>query len=166
MPVTVTLSGIVTNCGTIALEDVVLFDTLLGTQIAHFDSLPAGAAQSYQTNYLTTEADCGNTLTDIVIAVALDVCGNVIFNDAHCAFQVSCPPRIATALIASSDFRLSGSGGAANSSFTIISATNLATPLSLWLPIFTNTFDANGQFILTNPIDPTDRERYFRLLLQ
>jgi len=72
-------------------------------------------------------------------------------------------PLFTSLRIAGSELILSGSGGTPNGAYTVLTTTNVATPMSRWVPIFTNSFDADGQFIFTNPINPVEGERYFRL---
>ena len=38
-----------------------------------------------------------------------------------------------------------------------------ATPLSQWLPVLTNAFEASGNFSATNLIDPSTPKRFFLL---
>jgi len=97
---TVTFSGIVTNCGDIALTNVTLFDTFLNKIIATIPSLAkggtAGSSQPYSTNYVTTTADCARGLqTNTIIAVGRDACNTrSVTNSASCTFLVQCPPCI------------------------------------------------------------------------
>jgi len=95
---------------------------------------------------------------------------NAGFYVAHVADQFGCTttgqgtldvgPKFTSLTIAGSMLILSGCG-ASNGTYTVISATNIAA----WVPIFTNNFDASGQFNFTNPIDPSESQRYYRLLL-
>lgn len=60
---------------------------------------------------------------------------------------------------------LSGSNGPANASYYLLTATNLALPMTHWTRIATNLFDVNGAFNLTNPIDPDQPQLFYRLHL-
>jgi uncharacterized repeat protein (TIGR01451 family) len=89
---TVTFSGIVTNCGNIALTNVVVRDTFLNGNVAVISLLPVGGSQPYTTNYVTTTNDCGKTLTNTVVATGTDIClDHVLTNTASCTFRVDCP---------------------------------------------------------------------------
>jgi hypothetical protein len=97
----VTFSGVVTNCGDIALTNVVLTDTFLNKVIAVFPLLAkggaAGSSQPYSTNYTTTQADCARSqpINNTVIAVGRDFCNTRnVTNTASCTFRVECPPCI------------------------------------------------------------------------
>jgi len=115
----------------------------------------------------------GNTNTICINNVQA---ANAGFYVAHVVDQFGCTtmgqttlvvvsPRFTNLMLADSLLILSGGGGVSNGTYTVISTTNVATPLPLWVPIFTNNFDANGQFNFTNPFDPSASQRYYRLLL-
>ena len=59
-----------------------------------------------------------------------------------------------------------GTGGTTNGSYVVLSSTNVAVPLTDWIPVSTNPFDANGNFLFTNPIDPGRPQEFYRLKLQ
>jgi hypothetical protein len=59
---------------------------------------------------------------------------------------------------------ISGSGGPTNWNYCILTSTNLAA--AEWTPIGTNHFDAGGNFILTNSINPDSPQTFYRLQLQ
>lgn len=58
---------------------------------------------------------------------------------------------------------LTGTGGIANTSYVVLTATNAAQPLNQWTSIATNQFGAGGTFILTNGINPGTPQRFFML---
>jgi hypothetical protein len=58
---------------------------------------------------------------------------------------------------------MSGTGGATNGIYFVLSTSDLSTPLDLWTPIATNTFDNQGHFIFTNSM-PTNSAQMFYLL--
>ena len=59
----------------------------------------------------------------------------------------------------------SGTGGAANGDYVVLSSTNVAAPLLNWLPVTSNLFDASGNFNFTNPINPARPREFYRLRL-
>lgn len=59
----------------------------------------------------------------------------------------------------------SGSGGAADATYKIISTTNLFLPTTSWTPVTTNRFDANGNFNLTFNINPTISREFFKVVI-
>lgn len=58
---------------------------------------------------------------------------------------------------------LTGTGGIANTSYVVLTATNVAQPLSEWTSIATNQFGAGGNFTFTNGINPGTPQRFFLL---
>ena len=58
---------------------------------------------------------------------------------------------------------ISGSGGPANSNYWVLTTTNLNVGLSNWTRLLTNQFDGSGNFIFTNGINSSIRQRYYRL---
>jgi len=51
--------------------------------------------------------------------------------------------------ISAGNFVFGGSGGTSNGMYTVLTTTNLSSP---WVPIATNSFDANGNFSVTNSV--------------
>ena len=74
-------------------------------------------------------------------------------------------PQFGTVTRSGSDLIFSGAGGAANANYVVLSSTNVAAPLLNWLPISSNLFDASGNFLFTNPINPARPQEFYRLRL-
>ena len=60
---------------------------------------------------------------------------------------------------------MSGTNGPASGNYYVLTATNVALPLTNWSRIATNQFNASGNFNLTNPIDPATLQKFYRLEL-
>jgi rhamnogalacturonan endolyase len=73
-------------------------------------------------------------------------------------------PAIAGIQIAGGKLVINGSGGPANWNYYVLTSTNLAA--AQWTPVATHQFDAAGNFILTNVIDPHSPPTFYRLQLQ
>ncbi|HEX5219684.1 MAG TPA: hypothetical protein VFZ59_08965 [Verrucomicrobiae bacterium] len=58
---------------------------------------------------------------------------------------------------------MSGFGGVSNSTYAVLTSTNIVLPITNWIPIATNQFDRFGNFIFTNAIAPGELQRYFRI---
>ena len=58
---------------------------------------------------------------------------------------------------------LTGSGGLSNAAFTLLSATNLALPLTNWTALATNSCDGTGRFSLTNSLGSSARGQFYAL---
>jgi autotransporter-associated beta strand protein len=62
-------------------------------------------------------------------------------------------PVISSAKISSGGLNFDGNSGAGYANFYLLGSTNLAAPISTWLRLLTNQFDAAGGFNFTNPMD-------------
>jgi hypothetical protein len=69
-------------------------------------------------------------------------------------------PIIGTTTISDGNLILSGTGGTTNSTYYVLATTNLLTG---WIPIATNSYDANGDFNFTNAIIPGAPQRFYRI---
>ena len=56
-------------------------------------------------------------------------------------------------------------GGAMNSNYVVLAATNVALPRSNWTRLQTNQFDGVGAFTFTNGISPAIPRRFYRMLV-
>jgi hypothetical protein len=72
-------------------------------------------------------------------------------------------PEFGTVLQSAGAIVMNGSNGPPGATYYVLSSTNIATPLSQWLPVLTNAFDAGGNFSATNLIDPATPQRFFLL---
>jgi autotransporter-associated beta strand protein len=72
-------------------------------------------------------------------------------------------PVIDSVSINSNEVVITGSGGAPGTTYSVVTATNVALPLPQWSSIATNAFDAGGNFAFTNTIAPADGQQFFRL---
>lgn len=75
----------------------------------------------------------------------------------------SARPEIAATGLSNGAFIFSGSGGSPNGTYHVLSSTNISLPLINWTPVLTNTFDASGDFSVTNGVDPNTKQRFFLL---
>jgi len=89
---------------------------------------------------------------------------NTLKTSGTISVVVLTPPMISGIQISGAGLVISGSGGAGNWPYVVLTATNLATPQ--WTPIATNQFDPVGNFIITNPVDPNQRQTFYQLQLQ
>jgi hypothetical protein len=62
-----------------------------------------------------------------------------------------------------STLMMTGGGGAAGGSYRLLASTNAALPLPSWTPMLTNTFGADGSFMITIPINEPDARRFFSI---
>lgn len=77
-------------------------------------------------------------------------------------------PRVGQVSLTGTNLVFGGSGGAADDNYSVLASPDVAAPLTNWSVIGTGTFDVNGNFIFTNPIDlPSGGvvRRFYRLLI-
>ena len=74
-------------------------------------------------------------------------------------------PRFGSVNLSGGSLVFNGTGGTTNGSFVVLGATNLVTPLMNWIPVSTNPFDASGNFLFTNSINPNQPQEFYRLRL-
>jgi len=70
---------------------------------------------------------------------------------------------ISSISVVGSDVVLGGTGGPPSTEFRVLSSTNIALPFINWEPVATNSFDANGNFNFSLPINYTTPQRFFIL---
>jgi len=74
-------------------------------------------------------------------------------------------PRIATTQMNGKNFIFSGSNGVAGWPYWVLTSTNFALPMTNWTLISTGAFDAYGNFIFTNPINPGAPQSFYLIEL-
>ncbi len=72
-------------------------------------------------------------------------------------------PYIKEAFLDAGGLVLRGTNGPANSVYTVLASVNPGLPLDQWSAIYTNVFEANGNFTVTNPLAAGIGARFFRL---
>jgi autotransporter-associated beta strand protein len=73
------------------------------------------------------------------------------------------PPVINPPRASGGNLILTGSGGSSGVGYTLISATNLTTPMASWTTNATGNFDGSGNFSNAIPINASTPARFFRL---
>ncbi|HEV2331379.1 MAG TPA: RICIN domain-containing protein [Verrucomicrobiae bacterium] len=74
---------------------------------------------------------------------------------------VTAKPQIGTVALSGTNLILKGNQGIANAQYQVLASTNLALPLNQWVPILTNNFDSNGDFNVTNTINPNVPQNFY-----
>lgn len=72
-------------------------------------------------------------------------------------------PLTGTAVLSPSGIVFSGTGGLPDSGYSVVTSTNITDPLASWTTAQTGSFDASGNFSVTNPITSGEPKRFFRL---
>jgi hypothetical protein len=96
---------------------------------------------------IATNVTIGYTLTN----------GNGGTASSTITVTVTTPPKPVFGSVVNSNASvvMSGTGGAPNGVYVVLASTNLTLAISNWPPVLTNTFDASGNFSLTNTPSPT-----------
>jgi autotransporter-associated beta strand protein len=89
---------------------------------------------------------------------ALNTAGTVIV-------AIETPPVIGSIGVSNGKLVLSGTGGVTNGTYFVLGSTNLAAPVTNWTRLLTNQFDAGGNFIFTNTMNPNLPQSYYLLQL-
>jgi hypothetical protein len=79
------------------------------------------------------------------------------------AAAVANPPTIGSVHLSGSNIILEGSGGQPGSGFTVLTSTNVASPIVSWATAGSGTFDGSGNFSFTNAINLNVSQSYYLL---
>ena len=72
-------------------------------------------------------------------------------------------PRVVGISMVGGSLVFNGTNGLAYGAYTILSSTNIATPLTNWTQVGSGYFDANGNCSATNAINSSETMRYYLL---
>jgi hypothetical protein len=79
-------------------------------------------------------------------------------------FRLSVPvPAVSRVSMSGGNFVFSGTNGASNAGYYVLASTNATTQFSNWTILETNNFDANGNFNVTNTINPGNPQSFYRI---
>jgi len=73
------------------------------------------------------------------------------------------PVMLNSPIFSGSNLTVSGSGRGTNCTCVMLTATNIADPVALWIPVATNSFGTDGQFLFTLPFDRNSAQQFYRL---
>jgi len=73
------------------------------------------------------------------------------------------PPAISGVTMNGGNLIFSGTNGAHNGTYYVLTSTDLTLPMNLWTVIATNTFDSHGNFNFTNPVDGKSPQQFYML---
>ncbi len=77
--------------------------------------------------------------------------------------QVPPPPVFGNVQMNGANLVFTGSGGPTNGTFYVVTTTNIATPIANWTRVATNSFDASGNFSVTNSISTSAPQAFYRI---
>lgn len=72
-------------------------------------------------------------------------------------------PTFTSSLLSGNNLVMSGSGGGAGVTYSVLTSTNAAAHVSTWTVLSAGSFDASGHFNITNAITPGTPKRFFLL---
>lgn len=75
------------------------------------------------------------------------------------------PPTIASLALAGTNFIMAWTNGTPNATNYLLASANLALPLTNWTRLATNVLDAQGDFTITNGMNPDQPWQFYRLQL-
>jgi hypothetical protein len=81
------------------------------------------------------------------------------------AYLPETPPVITNLNCSSGSIGFSGTNGAPFLTYRILSSTNVAAPIRNRVPVWTNSFDASGNFNVTLPTNPAMPNLFYRLTM-
>jgi hypothetical protein len=74
-------------------------------------------------------------------------------------------PVINSTVASGGNLIFSGTNGTTGNTYYVLTSTDVATSLSSWTPVLTNTFGPGGAFSVTNAINPATPKRFYVLKL-
>jgi len=133
--------------------------------------LPAGVNGSFQPSSLLGSGT--SALTIVASAAAqqgtypLIINGNAgsLTNSTTVGLVVGGPPgpTISTVLLSGANLVLAGTNGPAGSPYSVLASPDPSLPVADWTTVATGAFDTNGNFAVTNALDPGFPQRFFLL---
>ena len=73
-------------------------------------------------------------------------------------------PRISSLNVSGATLTITATNGPANAAFVLLESHTLTLPLTQWIPVLTNAFDASGCLNLsTNVVNPNNPQRFYTL---
>ncbi len=148
---TVAVTGQVTYGGTLKL-------VLSGQGLMPTDTIPVFTAGTYASSAFAT-------IDPAVPAPGLTWNTSTLATDGILRIAGTAQPTITSAVRSASgtDIIFGGTGGPANGTFSVLASTNVAAPVATWPTVQTGSFNASGNFSVTNAITPGMPQRFFKL---
>jgi len=118
------------------------------------DSFPLFSASSY-----------GGSFTSVILP-PLDpslMWTNKLLLDGSIAVVQRPPPTISGVLKSGTNLVFDVSGGSPGGTYTLLTSTNVALPLSAWATNSTGSFDALGGITIIRGINPAETQRYYKV---
>jgi hypothetical protein len=104
-------------------------------------------------NYLRDETVL---FSDFCIAKGSDICPSDVAVP---------PPRINSVTMTGHNLVFSGTNGIPGWSYYVLASTNINLPIASWTRLATNVFSVGGSFAITNGVNPSTAQQFYRLQL-
>ncbi|HEV2320655.1 MAG TPA: autotransporter-associated beta strand repeat-containing protein [Verrucomicrobiae bacterium] len=145
--------------------------TLASTSVFKINNTgPALASGSYKIISAATAGSVAGTAPSSVSVngggIAAGATASLQINSGELYLVVSTPPtpRFTGIGVSGTTLTITATNGAANGTYVLLESTNVATPLTNWVPVLTNTFDGSGNLNLsTNIVNPNNPRAFFIL---
>ena len=132
------------------------------TALPTIGSVPATNTLIQSSNPITNSANV------VLGSLPVGYTGTIITNSSNTAIQLvitGAPPThgatITGVSLQSTNVVITGTNGSVSGVYYVLSSTNVALPLINWTAIATNSFNASGNFNVTNPYSATDMQRFY-----
>ena len=108
-------------------------------------------------------AGTGNFSSVTVLSATGQYTGS--FNPANGLLTIAAvaTPKFNPVSVSSGNLVMTGTGGTANGTYSILTSTNIQTPLALWITNSTGLFDGSGNFSNAIPVKSSVPEQFFQL---
>jgi len=75
-------------------------------------------------------------------------------------------PQFSQMFLSGTNWLMNGSGGAAGYYYSVLTSTNLITPLTNWSLLSTGSFDGGGNFIFSNGLNPLSPQKFYEIQIR
>ncbi|MGD0259257.1 MAG: polysaccharide lyase family protein [Verrucomicrobiota bacterium] len=120
---------------------------------------------SGMTNATCLDTTAANGTTYYYIVSSVNPNGSADSVPVSVTLNATTPPQINSQRILDGMFILNGSGGTPGHLYYVLTSTNVSLALAQWTPIFTNSFDSNGDFTWTNAMNINVPQKFCLILV-
>ena len=157
---------------TVNLGDPTLMSNIVALSVS---GLPPGASAGFSTNFVTGEGSAALTVTASNLVApgsyTLTITGTNagLIHTTPVSLVVQNPyrtPVMNQVTLTAGSLIIAGTNGTAEGNYYVLTSTNISLPLADWTVVATNTFDINGNFVVTNGTGANGGQQFFVLQLK
>ena len=134
-----------------------------GTLTVSSNNLVLAAGQNYQLFSAPTYSGAFVLVNLPTLTSSLTWTNDLLNSGSVSVKSVASTLRVNTLTYSSNSMIFSGSGGSPNSSYWLLTTTNLALPVANWTVSATGSFDGTGSFNFSYPVMPGAPQQFFLL---